>query len=419
MTIGEIMAEPKAYKAKLADKFKPDENNLNRHTQRGQRLVENSQRKRGFGRPGFAASDGTVLGGNLSIMEVAPDIGLGDGEVFVVETAGDIPIIHLRTDVESGSEHAALLAADDNHSALKSINYDPEVLLAEIERGIDFDGIFEVDEIKEILGELGTEEPPDPGPPDISKADELQEKWGTAVGQIWSLGPHRVACGDCTDPAAVEGVMGGERANLFLTDPPYGVSYADKNAFLNRVALGKRIQKRIENDHQSMDDMKVLWYQAAKNACEGGDQMMMMMMMIGDAGWKVRHELIWLKNNHVLGRSDYQYKHEPIFYGWKRDGTHKWYGGFQTSVLEFNKPTKSDLHPTTKPVELIEFLTKNSTQKNETVYDPFLGSGTTLMACENMGRLCRGIEISPPYVAVCLERYQQAFGIEPELIKTS
>jgi hypothetical protein len=148
------MAEPKAYKAKLADKFKPDQNNLNRHTQRGQRLVENSQRKRGFGRPGFAANDGTVLGGNLSIMEVAPDIGLGDGEVFVVESDGDIPIVHLRRDVAPDSEQAALLAADDNHSALKSINYDPEVLLAEIERGIDFDGIFEADEIKEILGEV-------------------------------------------------------------------------------------------------------------------------------------------------------------------------------------------------------------------------------------------------------------------------
>jgi hypothetical protein len=153
---GDNVAEPKAYKARLAD-FKPDQNNLNRHTQRGQRLVENSQRQRGFGRPGFAAKDGTVLGGNLSVMEVATDIGLGDGEVFVIETDGDIPILHLRRDVAPDSETAALLAAEDNHSALKSINYDPEILLAEIERGIEFGGIFEADEIKEILGELGGE----------------------------------------------------------------------------------------------------------------------------------------------------------------------------------------------------------------------------------------------------------------------
>jgi hypothetical protein len=153
-----MMAEPKAYKAKLADALKPDERNLNRHTQRGQRLVENSQRKRGFGRPGFAANDGTVLGGNLSVIEVATDIGLGDGEVFIVETDGNIPIVHLRRDLDPDSNEAAQLAAEDNHSALKSINYDPEMLLAEIERGIEFDGIFEADEVKEILAEIETGE---------------------------------------------------------------------------------------------------------------------------------------------------------------------------------------------------------------------------------------------------------------------
>jgi len=131
---------------------------------------------------------------------------------------------------------------------------------------------------------------------------------------------------------------------------------------------------------------------------------MMMMMMIGDAGWKVRHELIWVKNNHVLGRSDYQYKHEPILYGWRKDGTHKFYGDFQTSVLEFDKPVSSKLHPTTKPTDLVSFLTKNSTQANDLIYDPFLGSGTTMIAAHNLDRICNGLEISPSYTAVCLER---------------
>jgi site-specific DNA-methyltransferase (adenine-specific) len=142
--------------------------------------------------------------------------------------------------------------------------------------------------------------------------------------------------------------------------------------------------------------------------------MMMMMMMMG-AGIEPRHELIWLKNNHVLGRVDYAYKHEPILYAWK-EGGHKFYGDFQTSILEFPKPTKSDLHPTMKPVELIERLVSNSSQMNETVYDPFLGSGTTLMACERLGRRCRAVEISPPYVAVAIERWATMTGKTPVLL---
>lgn len=300
--------------------------------------------------------------------------------------------------------------------------------LRRVEAPLDIPG-FDEDFLRSV-GALKTE-PPKDTPPPIDKATELQKEWGTVLGQLWQLGVHRLIVGDCTDRAVVERVMGGDRASLFLTDPPYGVSYADKNAFLNRVALGKRIQKRIENDHQSMDDMKTLWYLAAKNAleasndtasyywfaCQGGDQMMMM-MMIGDAGWKVRHELIWVKNNHVLGRSDYQYKHEPILYGWRQDGTHKFYGGFQTSTLEFDKPIQSDLHPTTKPLDLISSLINNSTQTNEIIYDPFLGSGTTLIACENLGRQCRAIEIDPGYAAVTLQRWSDLTGETPQLISS-
>ncbi len=141
--------EPKGYKAKLAD-FKPDPRNLNRHTQRGRGMVEASQRQRGFARPGFAAADGTMLGGNLSVMDVAPDIGLGDGDVFVVETDGNIPIIHKRLDIEAGSEEAVLLAAEDNQSALVSIDFDPERLAEDIAAGVDFNGVFTEDEKETI-----------------------------------------------------------------------------------------------------------------------------------------------------------------------------------------------------------------------------------------------------------------------------
>jgi DNA modification methylase len=147
---------------------------------------------------------------------------------------------------------------------------------------------------------------------------------------------------------------------------------------------------------------------------QGGDQMMMMMMMMG-AGIEPRHELIWLKNNHVLGRVDYAYKHEPILYAWK-DGGHKFYGDFQTSILEFPKPQQSNLHPTTKPVELIERLVTNSSQIDEIVFDPFLGSGTTLIACEKFGRQCRAVEIEPRYCAVTLQRFYDMTGTMPVLV---
>src|SRR3990167_9219042 len=150
------------------------------------------------------------------------------------------------------------------------------------------------------------------------------------------LGKHRLLLGDSTNHEEVAELMGGELANLFLTDPPYGVSYIEKNAAVNGGIVKNAIGKSISSDEKSLDEIQKLWFSAAKNAydfttddasylwfaCQGGDQMMMMMMMIGDAGWKVRHELIWVKDAFVLGRSDYHYQHEPILYGWKKDGTH-------------------------------------------------------------------------------------------------
>ena len=275
------------------------------------------------------------------------------------------------------------------------------------------------------------EQPPDDPGAQVDKADELRQKWGVETGQLWKLGEHRLICGDCTDRAVVDAVAFGDRMDLWLTDPPYAVSYADKNRYLNAVAFGNRIQVPIENDHLSLEDAADLWERAARIAlevcadhapyywfaCQGGDQMMMMMMRLSEAGWRVRHELIWVKNNHVLGRTDYNYKHEPILYGWKKDGKHRFFGGFQTSVLEFPKPQNSDLHPTTKPVELIERLIANSSQAGEIVLDTFLGSGTTLIACERLGRRCRAVEISPGYVGVALQRWADMTGGAPELVE--
>lgn len=324
-----------------------------------------------------------------------------------------------------GADNELARLADPDEAALAAL----AASLADVDRELAALAAGSEERLRELLATLEAPAGEDPGA-QVAKAAELQAKWGTATGQLWQLGEHRLVCGDCTDAAVVAAIAPGERMDLWLTDPPYAVGYADKNRYLNAIARGNRIQVPIVNDHLSLDDAADLWQRAAVLAldvcadhasyywfaCQGGDQMMMM-MRLSEAGWRVRHELIWVKNNHVLGRTDYNYKHEPILYGWKKDGKHKFFGGFQTSVLEFPKPQQSDLHPTTKPVELIERLIGNSTEPGQLVFDGFLGSGTTLIACEKLGRRCRAVEISPAYVGVCLERWHVMTGKTPVLIE--
>ena len=250
---------------------------------------------------------------------------------------------------------------------------------------------------------------------------EVEEKAVSQRGEIYELGNSLLMCGDSTNAEDVARLMGGEKADMVFTDPPYNVNYADKNSFLNEADEGNRIQEDIENDHYSDDNEcgEKLWkpafsncYENAKDKCsiyvtmpQGGAHMMMMMMMIKESGWQVKHELIWVKNNHVLGRVDYYYKHEPILYGWKK--THKWVGKgkFDKSVWEIDKPLKSDLHPTMKPIELIENALLNSSNKNDLILDLFGGSGSTLIASEKKGRKARLMEIEPKYCDVIRKRY--------------
>ncbi len=259
-----------------------------------------------------------------------------------------------------------------------------------------------------------------------------EEQTRVKLGDVWQLGEHRLLVGDCTSRKDIKRLMGNAHLDLIVTDPPYGVSYADKNRFLNAIGRPNSIEEPIANDHGKIEDVaEKVWKPAyttmhgvAKEGCviyccapQGGDQMMMMMMMMMmHPLFPVRHELIWLKNNHVLGRADYAYKHEPILYAWKGTG-HKYHGGFQTSILEFDRPQKSDLHPTMKPLALFTHLIRNSSLKGENVGDWFLGSGTTLIACERTGRICYGCELDPRYANVILSRYEEETGQQARLLE--
>lgn len=251
-------------------------------------------------------------------------------------------------------------------------------------------------------------------PAQVDRAAELLEKWQVVTGDLWQIGEHRLICGDCTDAAIVARVMGGERAVLMLTDPPYGVDYGE-------LVRGRENQKQggwddIQNDALSDDDLYNLLLASLHGAGAQtgfvfhppGERRWLFWNAVKENGWKVSQEIVWVKNAMVFGRADYQWRHEPCLYIKKDGARKKQEDRTQTTVWEVKKPTNS-IHPTQKPTELFEIAVRNHTESGDIVYEPFSGSGTTLVACQNLGRRGRGIEISPAYVAVALERMSQAF----------
>lgn len=262
----------------------------------------------------------------------------------------------------------------------------------------------------------------------FSEEDAEQAEPRVKLGEIWQLGEHRLMCGDSTDANSVALLMDGEKADMVFTDPPYGVSIGDKNKALNRVQKAGRCTENIANDNISVDDLYPILVKAMTNcrenckdcACyyvtspQGGELGLMMMMMMKDAGLPVRHMLIWEKNSATfsLGRLDYDYQHEPIFYTWTK--SHKNYrnGEFRTTIWKYDKPRKCDLHPTMKPVELVENCMMDASVEGDIVLDMFGGSGTTMIAAEQLGRKARLMELDPHYCDVIIARWEKLTGKE-------
>ena len=279
--------------------------------------------------------------------------------------------------------------------------------------------------------DLDQPEGDDPGA-QVDKAEELREKWGVQSGQLWKMGEHRLICGDCTDRTVVEKVMQGDKSEMVWTDPPYGVAIGDKNKFLNSIARSNRIEENLENDTldeaglvkmlcESFDNAIAVctagaaWYVAAPP----GPLHVLFGQVLKDRGiW--RQTIQWVKNSSTFSPMGvcYHWQAEPIFFGWLPSAGHRWYGGrTQTTVWNIDRPKKSPEHPTMKPLELVVRAIQNSSKSGEIVYDPFSGSGTTLLASEQLGRKCRACEISAPYVAVTLQRFFDMTGVMPELLE--
>ena len=324
----------------------------------------------------------------------------------------------------SEAQRKALRIAD-NQLALNA-GWDEELLkieLAELQsEDFDLDLLgFSLEEIENLL-----KQPDDPATD--AKEDDFDEdktEQRCKKGDVWQLGNHRLMCGDSTDAKCVEKLMSGKKADMVFTDPPYNVDYSSKNEFLNEFDKGNHVQEDIINDSYENDEEigEKVWKPAFENmrkhsndVCSlyvtmpQGKTHMTMMLMIHAAGWQVKNELIWVKNNHVLGRTDYFYLHEPILYGWNIK--HKFYGKgmCDKSVWNIPKPLKSDLHPTMKPVELITNALLNSTKDGDNVLDLFGGSGSTLIACEQTNRKCFMMEFEEHYCDVIISRWEQLTG---------
>lgn len=250
--------------------------------------------------------------------------------------------------------------------------------------------------------------------------DEIPEEPKSKLGQIYQLGRHRLMCGDSTNPEMVKKLVGGVQCDLLLTDPPYNVGYEGKQSSKMTIKNDRQEDDKfykflfdafsVAKDNLKQGASFYIWYASSEAANFNN--------AANNAGLSVREELIWEKNNLVMGRQDYQWKHEPCLYGWVEGGSHSWYSDRkQTTVMHFDKPQRSDLHPTMKPIALFDYQIKNSTKSGDTVLDLFGGSGTTIMACEQDGRNACVMEYDPKYVDVIIKRWEDFTGKKAELIE--
>lgn len=330
----------------------------------------------------------------------------GHGRYMALKEIGakTIPIIRLDDLTDEQRREYTLV---HNQTTLNS-DFDFDVLDLEIDDLPDFDVEFYDFKLPEEIEEVE----------DDDFDGQLPETPMTRKGDIWLLGEHRLICGDSTVMDDVKRLMDGVFADLLLTDPPYNVNYKG----------GTKDKLRIQNDN--MDDD--FFHQFLRDAFMSADSVMRDGAVFyiwhaesegynfrgacRDVDWQVRECLIWNKNSMVMGRQDYQWKHEPCLYGWKSGASHLWTSDRkQTTILDFDRPTVSDLHPTMKPISLLAYQINNNTHKGDIVLDIFCGSGSTLIACEQLERKCYAVELDERYCDVIVQRYIDFKGSDEDV----
>ena len=272
---------------------------------------------------------------------------------------------------------------------------------------------FDSDELEKLI--VGEKD----GLTDEDAVPETPEEPKAQLGDIYKLGKHKIICGDSTELNFYEKLLENHKIDLLITDPPYNVDYEGKTKEKLKIENDK---KNDEEFQKFLDDFTFNTFEFMKGGASyyifhADVNGLSFRQSLKNNNIQLRQNLIWVKNSMVMGRQDYQWKHEPILYGWKNGESHSWYSDRkQTTLINYDRPTKSKLHPTMKPVGLIEYLIKNSSKSEDIVFDSFLGSGSTLLACEKNNRICYGIEFDPKYVDVIVKRWEQYTGNKAEKI---
>ena len=342
------------------------------------------------------------------------DIGIiaGHGRVMAAKAEGITEVPCVLVDYLTEAQKKAYILAD-NRLELDAA-WDEELLRLELEslKGMDFDislvGFDEL-ELDDFLS-IDTDAVED----DFDVEAELEKPCVAKAGDIWALGRHKVICGDSTKPETYRALLGDAKANLVISDPPYFVNLENESGKITNDDLSDAdgyafLKSAFGNFREAMakDASIYIFYATAKGRIFHD--------AFEDAGFKIGAGLVWKKDSLVLTRTDWKYIHEPILAGWRADGKHNWFGDMkQTTVLEFarikNSQTEGYGHPSSKPVALIAYLLKQSSRAKDLVLDGFLGSASTLIACEQTGRTCYGVELEPKFIDVAVERYASTVG---------
>ena len=375
-------------------KLIPYVNNARTHSQEQVNKLRGSLREFGFINPVIIDSDFNVIAGH--------------GRLMAAKEEGIEEVPCVLVDYLTEAQKKAYILADNRYA--QDAGWDEELLRLEIEslEGMDFDVSLTGFDDQEIADLFADGESTGAEDDDFDLSDALEKAAFVERGDVWQVGRHRLMCGDATSPEDVATLMDGKKANLIITDRPYNVAFESSDGL------------SIKNDKMENDKFYEFLLAAFKNMAEhlekGGSAYVFHADTEGlnfrkafiDAGFHLSGCCIWVKNSLVLGRSDYQWQHEPVLYGFLQNGKHYWSknaGRSQTTIWNFDKPKKNKNHPTSKPLDLLAYPIGNSSQENAIVIDTFGGSGSTLMTCEQTNRICHTMELDEKYASVILRRY--------------
>ena len=392
-------AELLKYELVDTDKLIPYVNNSRTHTEEQVKKVMSSIKEFGFLNPILISDEKVIVAGHCRLI-AAQRLGIKK-----------VPCIC--ENYLSASQRKAYVIAD-NRLALDA-GWDEEMLRVELEAleelgyGLEYTG-FDEEELKALFS---IEDDPEVEDDDFDLTAALEKASFVEQGDVWHVGRHTLMCGDATDPDAVNALMGDAKANLMMTDPPYGVSFQSSSGLTIKNDSMKN-EEFYEFLLKAFINMRDHMAQGAAAYCFHADtEGLNFRQAFIDAGFHLAGVCIWVKNSLVLGRSDYQWQHEPVLYGFLQNGKHPWYSDRkQTTIWNFDKPKRNADHPTSKPLDLLSYPIGNSTQANAIVIDTFGGSGSTMMACEKMNRICYMMELDEKYASVILRRYVEDTGDE-------